>query len=318
MRFTKLVLPALLLLAFSGPVHTQGDWKKIAPFGESFTVSMPTAARMFVRMVPLSETQRVPARVLYSMANGRRYGVAMFRRTTPVTDREVRNNPLPPPGAPHRNPPLTNFAEFVTAMEWSLAKGEESGTLTLDKDFANNGGAVKQYELQIRETKGVVRLMEAGNSMYAQFVVGAEKMDPDSRRFLDSFAVGETNDNEEPNVTNVIAISEGESARQELPPEPWPRPFNPIMGGVLNGKALTLGRPEYPSAARANYDQGQVRVQILIDEFGRVLKAEAISGPTTLREAAVRAAFKSRFTPTRLMGQPVKVSGVIVYNFIAQ
>ncbi len=71
-------------------------------------------------------------------------------------------------------------------------------------------------------------------------------------------------------------------------------------------------------AARENRDQGQVRVQIVIDEFGRVIKAEAVSGPPTLRAAAVSAAFKSRFTPTRLMGQPVKVSGVIIYNFIAQ
>ena len=135
---------------------------------------------------------------------------------------------------------------------------------------------------------------------------------------MTSFQIGKINNDDEPKVTNVIATSEGGSASQDLPPEPWSGRFSPISGGVLNGKALTLGRPEYPSAARANYDQGQVRVQIVIDEFGRVIKADAISGPTTLREAAVKAALKSRFTPTRLMGQPVKISGVIVYNFIAQ
>ena len=61
-----------------------------------------------------------------------------------------------------------------------------------------------------------------------------------------------------------------------------------------------------------------VEVNIIIDEFGKVIKAEALSGPRHLREAAVAAAWKSRFTPTRLMGQPVKVSGRIIYNFIAQ
>ncbi|HEX6190440.1 MAG TPA: energy transducer TonB, partial [Pyrinomonadaceae bacterium] len=211
-----------------------------------------------------------------------------------------------------------NFAEFVTAMEWSLTKGgEQTGTLTPDKDF-DEGRAVKQYELQIRDTKSVVRFMEAGDSLYAQFVIGADKTDPDARRFLDSLEVGKTNNDDEPNVTNVIATSEGGNASQDLPPEPWPGRAAPITGGVLNGKAGSLGRPEYPTAARANYDQGQVRVQILIDEFGKVISAVALSGPPTLREAAVKAALKSRFTPTRLMGQPVKVTGVIIYNFVAQ
>ncbi|HEX6187823.1 MAG TPA: hypothetical protein VFZ40_07070, partial [Pyrinomonadaceae bacterium] len=237
MRFTKLILPALLLVLLAVPVHAQDEWKKIAPFGEPFTVSMPTAARMVDRVVPLSETSKVPARVLYSLANGRRYAVVMFRRTTPVTDREVRNNPPLPPGASDRNPPLANFAEFVTAMEWSLTKGgEQTGTLTPDKDF-DEGRAVKQYELQIGSTSSVVRFLEAGNSLYAQLVIGADKNDPDARRFLSSFQIGKTNNDDEPNVTNVIATSEGGNASQDLPPEPWPGRAAPISGGVLNGKA---------------------------------------------------------------------------------
>ena len=61
-----------------------------------------------------------------------------------------------------------------------------------------------------------------------------------------------------------------------------------------------------------------MKVRIVIDEVGNVISAEAIEGPESLRQAAIDAAYKSRFTPTRLMGQPVKVSGVIIYNFVAQ
>ena len=35
-----------------------------------------------------------------------------------------------------------------------------------------------------------------------------------------------------------------------------------------------------------------------------------------LRAAAVQAARSSKFSPTKLSGQPVKVTGVIVYNFV--
>ncbi|MBO0160511.1 energy transducer TonB, partial [Vibrio parahaemolyticus] len=35
-----------------------------------------------------------------------------------------------------------------------------------------------------------------------------------------------------------------------------------------------------------------------------------------LRQAAVEAAQRAKFSPTMLSGQPVKVSGVITYNFV--
>jgi TonB family protein len=92
----------------------------------------------------------------------------------------------------------------------------------------------------------------------------------------------------------------------------------PIQGGVLNGKAASLPTPEYPAIARAAHASGDVQVKILIDEGGNVIEAEAVSGHPLLRAAAVSAAREAIFTTTRLQGEPVKVSGVLVYNFVAQ
>ena len=64
--------------------------------------------------------------------------------------------------------------------------------------------------------------------------------------------------------------------------------------------------------------QGPVNVQILIDETGRVISAQAVKGSAMLTKAAVDAALRARFTPTKLGDDPVKVSGVIVYNFVLQ
>ena len=55
---------------------------------------------------------------------------------------------------------------------------------------------------------------------------------------------------------------------------------------------------------------------MLIDETGKVISAQAMSGHPLLRAAAVQAAQQALFTPTVLGGQPVKVSGVITYNFV--
>jgi protein TonB len=102
----------------------------------------------------------------------------------------------------------------------------------------------------------------------------------------------------------------------EPPPTPGPRPIlKPISGGVLNGTAISLPPPVYPDAAKRTRTQGIVTVDVVLDETGKVISANASSGPAMLRDPAVQAALKARFSPTKLSGQPVKVSGVINYKF---
>lgn len=89
----------------------------------------------------------------------------------------------------------------------------------------------------------------------------------------------------------------------------------PITGGVLNDKALELPKPVYPEAAKKAGISGSVKVQVTIDEAGKVIEAEATDGPKELRQAAVEAARKARFEPVRLHGAGIKVSGILVYKF---
>lgn len=99
------------------------------------------------------------------------------------------------------------------------------------------------------------------------------------------------------------------------PPAPPKKPPAVVSGGVLNGKAISLPKPPYPAIARTARASGTVTVQVTIDENGNVVSASAVSGHPLLRAAAVQAARQARFSPTKLSGQPVKVSGVINYNF---
>lgn len=105
----------------------------------------------------------------------------------------------------------------------------------------------------------------------------------------------------------------------EPPVKPLPKPLmKPVSGGVLNGQATDLPKPEYPEIARHARASGLVSVEVVIDETGKVISARAVSGSPFLREAAVKAAKRARFTPSKLSGQPVKVSGTVNYNFSAQ
>jgi protein TonB len=122
-----------------------------------------------------------------------------------------------------------------------------------------------------------------------------------------------------PGVGTVVAAPKVTIADEPPPPEAKPTPPRaPISGGVLNGKALSLPKPPYPQIAKAAHASGTVVVQVLIDENGAVVSAHAVSGHPLLQAVAVAAARGARFSPTKLSGQPVKVTGVIQYNFVAQ
>lgn len=111
-----------------------------------------------------------------------------------------------------------------------------------------------------------------------------------------------------------------------------------INGGVLNGKAVSLPKPEYPAEAKAAKLEGTVAIRVTIDEEGNVVEAEPQEKSSSIRsydsngeqvvtqdtfpdavlvESALAAAKAAKFAPTTLSGQPIKVTGAIVYNFVA-
>ena len=114
----------------------------------------------------------------------------------------------------------------------------------------------------------------------------------------------------------------GTELTRDAPPEmpevksktPKVRPIQSL--GVIESKVIHKGIPPYPELAKKARASGIVTVQILLDEQGRVVSARATDGHPLLRGAAEQAAFQTKFSPTLLSNQPVKVSGVITFNFV--
>jgi TonB family protein len=124
----------------------------------------------------------------------------------------------------------------------------------------------------------------------------------------------------EAEVAKANKASEGETATTKKEPTPDRGGIAPITGatiggGVLNGRALALPQPAYPAIARATHASGTVTVQVVVDEEGNVISARAVSGHALLQAASVAAARNAKFPPTLSEGKPVKVTGVITYNF---
>jgi TonB family protein len=92
-----------------------------------------------------------------------------------------------------------------------------------------------------------------------------------------------------------------------------------VESGVINGKALSMPKPAYPVEARQARASGTVKVKVKINEQGNVVYACGAFNDVhkALIEASEAAAYSAKFSPTLLKDKAVKVSGNIVYNFIA-
>jgi TonB family protein len=88
-----------------------------------------------------------------------------------------------------------------------------------------------------------------------------------------------------------------------------------FQGSVLPGKAITKVKAIYPPTARLMDAYGTVEVEVTVSETGDVIEAKAISGHKALRSAAVHAAYQWVFEPTTLNGSPIKMRGVLHFNF---
>lgn len=304
LRYALLIVSVLLVPGVVGRLQAQQEsWEKLAPVGHSFTMLMPARATQTSRRIPRADNVAAPIVTYQSVVGRKRYVAAVFLKASPSV-----------------NPAFPSLEKFINGLEHSFQGTDAANFLTFDRDVTVKGISGKQYRLRLGDYPGIAWVLESDGAFYALMVIGADETDADAIRFLSSFSLGEVNTDPALSGVTDADSTRGTSPAERtpdvnVPPEPWPQLLSPISGGVLNGKAITLGRPEYPAEARANGDSGTVKVQILIDELGNVMRAEAVEGPASLHAAAVAAALKSRFTPTRLMGQPIKVSGVIVFRF---
>jgi len=82
-----------------------------------------------------------------------------------------------------------------------------------------------------------------------------------------------------------------------------------------NGKAAKLPKPVLASTIKWDGSDGLVNVKVTIDEAGKIVSAKAESGNEVLREASEKAALKTKFKIRQSKENPVRIVGVITYNF---
>lgn len=91
---------------------------------------------------------------------------------------------------------------------------------------------------------------------------------------------------------------------------------SPLKVGSLLEFAVQKTNPVYPPTAKSMRQTGVVRLEVLVDEEGKVTNVQNSSGPALLQMAAKDAVKKWKFKPfLNSEGQPVKASGFLSFNF---
>lgn len=115
-------------------------------------------------------------------------------------------------------------------------------------------------------------------------------------------------------VTDVVR---GDKVKKFFESIEDPNDSNSKIGsdGTVNGIAISLPKPKYPSAARNKGISGKVVIRLKIDEQGNVVEAKPVCGHPLLIPDSVESAKLAKFSPTLLDNRAISVGGLIVYKY---
>jgi len=116
-------------------------------------------------------------------------------------------------------------------------------------------------------------------------------------------------------LTLLVAVPTGcalfstQTVASPPPPPPPPVETPVFMQWEQAPRLIDMVTPIYPDSARKAGLQGEVVLQIIVDEHGYVTAAEVVRAtpPGLFDDAAARAIRQWRFEPARASGEPIKV-----------
>ncbi len=296
------------------------DWETLRPEGEEFSVLMPKGSTFESGKEPYHKME-INTRTYISSVPAGVFAI--------VSLSGIKSNPALYTEMQRVNSYVDAFKDIFTpkVRKGTIAK------LTLLGEKTLQGNVGREYRMVLADLSGTAQVYATRRRFYAIVHLSTKKETEIQKEFLSSFVLPEKINAPAEQVAATAApraeaaveapVKPSANERTDAKPE---EPAGgaaaaaggakaPISGGVLNGKALSLPAPEYPAIAKQAKAAGAVAVQVTVDENGYVIVAHASSGHPLLQAAAVAAARQAKFSPTLLMGEPVKVTGVIVYNF---
>ncbi|HEV7746783.1 MAG TPA: energy transducer TonB [Pyrinomonadaceae bacterium] len=320
--------PFVLLFALTTAISALGqstaskpDWETLRPDGEEFSVLMPKGSTFETSKEPYHKMELNTRTYLSNTKPGPVFAVVSLSgiKSNPALYTEMQR--------------INSYVDAFKTLFSPKIRKDVIAKLTLVGDKALQGNSGREYRMTIGDLSGTAQVFATRKRFYSIVYLDTKKNDELQSEFLSSFILPEKSDQVDP-AKSAAAAAQAEAPASTSPVEAAPAKQanhdpkaedaqaasepgkrGPISAGVLNGRAISLPRPDYPADAKAAGAEGVVVIQVTVDEQGNVTEARAISGPKMLQESSVNAALQAKFSPTFQQGEAVKVTGVIVYNF---
>lgn len=338
-RRSHFALSILLLAAFALAVKAQkpadawAEWETLSPENEEFTVLMPKN--------PTTESTTFPYHKMEMKAR-------LYMATSSAGPVLAITSLSGIKSDPAQYTEFARFNSYIDAFKTffppKVRSKETIVKMTLVSSRPFHGYTGRSYKIALGDLNGSVNAFVTRKRFYAIVSLNNKKDEALEEKFLSSFVLPErqaeppknvaANGDQpnqpaqplDPNTQNTVApesdappATPNNETAAANPPNTPAQPQGqqgqrkaPVNGGVLNSKAIYMPVPEVPSGEAT----GVVLVAVLVDEQGTVIEARAVSGPQHLHAAAVNAARLARFSPTLLLGEPVRVTGTLSYNFV--
>ena len=318
---------SLLTNASAQSAASTTDWETLRPEGEEFSVLMPKGSTSQSSKEPYHKMELNTRMYISGAAPGPVFAVVSLSgiKSNPALYTEMQR--------------INSYVDAFKTLFPPRVRKDAIVRLTLVGNKTLQGNAGREYRMSIGDLNGTAQVFATRKRFYSIVYLNAKKDEPLQEQFISSFTLPEKSTEVAATPTGPGAVEAPPMAQEAQPSKTAPNgeaasadePAKPgadekpagatagekrtISGGVLNGKAISLPKPDYPADARSAGVDGVVVIQVTVDEQGNVTEARAVSGPKILQEPSVNAAFQAKFTPTLVQGEAVRVTGVLVYNF---
>lgn len=228
--------------------------------------------------------------------------LASPRKPSPV--RSLAANPVPAPYSTSSQP-ISNAPNPHPSGSMNAITMTESPTPIASPNKANTSSAKTETapkQPASRLTPNVVTASLNAHPIPSQHANGD---DSNSAPSLDTGGVPAS---EQAAMPGVIS-----SSNTLMPPKP--EEALRVGGDVKPGRLISSVQPVYPSTAKTSHIEGDVVIRTNIDETGRPVNMQTISGPLALRQAALNALRQWKYAPATLNGQPISTQLEVTIRF---
>lgn len=271
--------------------------------------------------------------------------VEAIRQKSPIIKAAIKTEPEKTQPKPQPKPveALPDFTFYQKRADENIGRGEyDLAIVDYNKAVELNPKSVPAYFNRARafyfkrdfaaaiESYGkVIELTPNDSVVFYNRGVAHEKLGDPAKAAEDYEKAVALDANNSPAKENLKKIRDAELAKKQTLPAPKlietaaaNQPNKPESaanvfkyGRIDPSFATKMVTPVYPAMAKNVRAEGQVTVEVELDEEGNITSAKAVNGHAMLRNSAEEAARRSKFKPALLAGKPAKATGHIIYNF---